>query len=224
MGDTVRNLSWVRAVVNRRIYLIDYGLGGNLGSIKVALKRVSKCVEVISKPIQEPEKEALVILPGVGNFSAVIKSLERSGLSGWLGQVIKYEDADVLGICIGMHILFERSLEGDDVRGLGVLPGHVAMNKRIEKIEKYPLNVGWKKVQFCENSRFRKRSGQSSEFYFDHKYSVECESRLVAGKQCDQQFNIAALVECENIIGVQFHPEISGRAGHNFFKSVIDVS
>ncbi len=200
------------------VSIVDYGVG-NIYSIKNALANIGFSSNVVSLPedIQRSEK---LILPGVGAFPHAINKLKSVGISDALAAHVK-SGKPLLGICLGMQLLFDESDEFGNSRGLGFLRGKAM---KFLGSENYCVpQIQWNRVESTSDSKLL--DGVSSEFfYFLHSFYVDApESTSVCygvTDYADQRY--VSLVEKENVIGVQFHPERSGLAGlrllDNFMK------
>ena len=183
--------------------VVDYGVG-NLFSMSNALRKAGLRVEVVEEPRVLQDADALV-LPGVGNFGAAAANLESFREALWAAVD---EGKPLLGSCLGMQLLFERSEEshGD---GLGILPGDV---KRFMGDVKTP-HMGWNTVTSKRDSLLLDGVKPGSYFYFVHSYYPKpADPRdTLATTSYDVEF--ASIVERGNVYGTQFHPEKSGEAG-----------
>lgn len=184
---------------------------GNLFSIKSAIEEIGVKPIFLKNPVEVFNYP--LILPGVGNFSHVIQEIRSRNFDEFIFEKIK-KGISLLGICVGMQILFGKSEEGNE-SGLDILKGRV---QRI-KADRLP-HIGWNKIEILENSRILKGL-KNKYFYFLHSYKCVPESGI---KTSDVFYyeRFTASVESENIYGVQFHPEKSGKEGllilKNFFK------
>ena len=189
--------------------IIDYGNGNTKSLIRSFEYFNTKSVIVDTpKKIKKCDK---FVLPGVGNFSYSIKHLIRSNLFDEI-KLIHQKENFLFGICLGMQVLFEQSEESRSVRGLGIIPGKVVkMNNFKKKIDLIP-HIGWNKITQSKKSKFGNLLKQKN-FYFSHSYICEPTSDLnnsffkYGGK------SQVASINYKNIIGTQFHPEISGLSG-----------
>ena len=198
------------------IAIVDYGVG-NLFSLKSSLAYVGADTIVTSDPqvLRESEK---IILPGVGAFKDASDKLFASGLAD-----IVIEEANkgkpLLGICLGMQMLFEKSFEYGETKGLGLLKGEIRpLSNVVDKELKIP-HIGWNALKFTENkSPLFKYINEGDCVYFVHSfYATGCDDSLIATAEysCD----ITAAVGKGNIYGCQFHPEKSGNVGLNILRA-----
>lgn len=183
--------------------VIDYGVG-NLFSMSNALRKAGLRVEVAEEPSTLSGSDA-VVLPGVGNFGAAAANLEpfREALKATVG-----EGTPLLGSCLGMQLLFERSEESPG-SGLGLLPGEV---KRFVGEMKMP-HMGWNTVEPKRGSPLLDGVKPGSYFYFVHSYYPEPADPRDTLASTSYGGTFASIVERGSVYGTQFHPEKSGEAG-----------
>ncbi|MBO5745736.1 MAG: imidazole glycerol phosphate synthase subunit HisH [Clostridia bacterium] len=197
------------------IAVIDYGVG-NLFSLCSSLKYVGADVVVTGDPevIKTADK---IILPGVGAFEDARKKLAANGLD----ELIKQRAAagvPLLGICLGMQMLFEESHEYGVHKGLGLIKGRViAMKGKIPETLDVP-HMGWNALKFHNPSPLFKYITEGDCVYFVHSYYADgCEQSLIASSEYG--IPITAAVQNGNVYGCQFHPEKSGNVGLNILKA-----
>lgn len=188
------------------VTLIDYG-AGNLRSLRAAFERLGAAVRRTGDPDEVRSADRLV-LPGVGAAAPAMASLERSGIA----DALRTSTAPLLGVCLGMQLLFERSDEGS-VDCLGVLPGRVV---RIDWADQVP-HMGWNDVVPANGAGAR---GLPAVCYFAHSYAVSASdpahvvaSTDIAGRE------VPALVARGAVTGMQFHPEKSGPSGRALLEA-----
>lgn len=161
-------------------------------------------------------KGDLLVLPGVGAFGEVMKKLRSNRNTELLTDAVQSQSVCFLGICIGMQIIFEKSYEFGEAKGLGWLPGYVAPISILSDEIKLP-HVGWNTIKAVGNGFL---SGENQEsFYFLNSNCVNCDSEFVAAHFDYGASNVAA-VQYKNIFGVQFHPEKSSKAGLRVLNEV----
>jgi glutamine amidotransferase len=184
------------------IAIADYGMG-NRRSVQTALAHVG-AESAVTADHDEIRAADAVILPGVGAFPEAMRNLERTGL----GAVIAQLTQPLLGICLGLQLLFESSTEHEGARGLGVLPGTVT---RLES-PRLP-HIGWNLVRFERPSALTEGLPEAAAFY--HVHSFACRpaepADVVGTSEYGERF--ASVVERGNVMAVQFHPEKSSRDG-----------
>jgi glutamine amidotransferase len=198
-----------------RIAIFDYG-ASNLFSLKSALERNgAESVEIIYD-LEHLERFDGLVLPGVGNFDPAIRSIEGSAKE--LHKAIE-SGMPVIGICLGMEMLFNRSEEGM-LDGLKILDGDVVMLPK-NKV-KIP-HMGWNNLQIKGKARFLKGVPDGSWVYFVHSYRAAPKSRKIVVATADYGGTVAAVIEKNNLIGVQFHPEKSGDIGAVMIRNFIEI-
>jgi len=187
------------------VAVLDYGVG-NLHSAAKALDRAGAEVRVVPTVAAAAGAAGLVV-PGVGAYGACLRGLASAGgaaaVAGWLEG-----GRPLLGICVGMQLLFEASEEGPVGDGVGVVPGKI---RHLTGQVKIP-HIGWDEVTIGPGSRLFAGLGDGTRFYFVHSYAPEPDGEAIAAV-CDYGGRFAAAVEHGNLFGTQFHPEKSGRAG-----------
>ena len=201
------------------IVIIDYGVG-NLFSLASSLSYfgLESCVSSDKTVIANARK---LILPGVGAFYDAAKLLADSGLDITVKNEVK-KGKPLLGVCLGMQLLFERGLEYGDHAGLGLLKGIVSpLAPDIPNNLKIP-QMGWNSLNIKADSPILKYMHEGEYFYFVHSYYAKgCADSLLASTEYGT--NVPAIVGRDNIYGCQFHPEKSGRAGLNILKAFSEI-
>ena len=196
--------------------IVDSGVA-NLASVSAALQRLGVAADVSAEP-ERIRGAAPVILPGVGAAASAMKQLRQKSLVDLLRGLTQ----PVLGICLGMQILFERSHEGagDPVECLGVLPGDVTL-LRASPATPVP-HMGWNQL-FVRNPEHALLRGieDGAYVYFVHSYAVPVGEIALTTTEYAQTF--ASTVGCGNFLGCQFHPERSGAVGARMLKNFLDL-
>ncbi len=188
------------------IVVIDYGMG-NLGNVRRAFEHLSHEVRLTSDP-SEISSANRVVLPGVGAFGEAVRRIDELGLREPLLRHIA-SGKPMLGICLGMQLLFHQSEEDPRAKGLGVLKGNV---KRFGAGLKIP-HIGWNAVRSVGSSSFFSMDDAPARFYFVHSYYVGDTPWRVGVTEHGVEFTSA--VQEGNIVGFQFHPEKSQEEGLN---------
>lgn len=207
------------------IGIIDYGLG-NISAFKNIYKKLDIPTLVINSEEQIDDKVDRFILPGVGSFDWAINLLNNSGLRDKLEYMVLKRKYPILGVCVGMQLLFDSSEEGD-AKGLGWIPGEVRkLNAEAgEMIIRLP-HMGWNKIQANSDAVLFDGINSDAEFYFLHSYSVvpKDEAATIACTEYHNKFTSS--VQSANVFGTQFHPEKSHANGirvlANFSRLKID--
>lgn len=192
------------------IAIVDYGVG-NLFSLSLSLAYVGAdvCVTGDREKIKRAEK---IILPGVGAFGDAIKKLRAACLDEVLVSEAK-KGKPILGICLGMQLLFDKSFEYGEHTGLGLIKGEIRpIADKIEKNLKVP-HIGWNSLEFTEKkSELFKYIHDGDFVYFVHSYyAADCEESVIANAEYGAK--LTAAVQNGNVYGCQFHPEKSGKTG-----------
>ncbi len=191
--------------------IVDSG-GANIASVRFALERIGVRSELTADPavIRAAER---VILPGVGSAVEGMKRLEARGLV----DCVRGLTQPVLGICLGMQLLFEHSAEGP-TRTLGLIPGTVALLPESPGIT--VPHMGWNTILTGRNPGLLDGIGPDARFYFVHSYAAPVNAFTVAS--CEHGTSFTAIVQRGNFSGVQFHPERSGPAGARLLRNFVE--
>lgn len=196
--------------------LIDYG-AGNLYSVEKALTAVGADVKVTSNT-EDLKRAKKIILPGVGAFGDCMKNLESTGLIPTILEEVA-AGKFLLGICVGLQILFEESEESPNVKGLGIFKGKV---KKISAENLKVPHMGWNSVEI-KNSKIFSGVENKSYFYFVHSFHAIPDDKNLVTVSTDYGEKITAAVEHKNIFAVQFHPEKSGDVGLKVLKNFLSL-
>ncbi len=198
----------------RKVTVVDYRTS-NLLSITKALQKVGALVELTNQPERIIDAEKLV-LPGVGAFGAAIRNMDSLGIKE---SIIEYGKSGkpMIGICLGMQLLFTVSFELGVNNGLNLIPGDVVAFDSSVKVP----HMGWNKVEFTRSSRLFRDLEGGQYAYFVHSYYAKPDNGYISGVT-EYGVHFPAIVERENIFGIQFHPEKSQNFGlkilENFLK------
>ena len=201
------------------IVIIDYDCG-NLFSLVSSFRSIGADASVSSDPDVIRRADSLV-LPGVGAFRDAAEKLAKTGI----GDAVKSAASagtPLLGICLGMQMLFEKSFEYGEYEGLGLIPGEVVpMEGKIDPELKIP-QIGWNALDFAKETLLFSRISNGDHVYFVHSYfASECDDYITA--TTEYSIPITASVQKDNVFGCQFHPEKSGDVGLNILKSFCDI-
>lgn len=198
------------------IAIIDYGMG-NLHSVSKAIERLGYEAMTTDQPEQILAADA-VILPGVGAYGDAMQHLNETGL-GEVAKQVAASGKPMLGICLGMQLLFETSEEYGEHEGLGLLKGKVV---RFQGEFKIP-HMGWNKLKFLQPSPIF-NGLEEGHVYFVHSYHaqvVDQQNLLATG---DYYGPVTAIVGKDNVYGMQFHPEKSGALGMELLRNFLELS
>lgn len=202
------------------IAIADYGVG-NLFSLHSSFGAIGYDT-VVTSNVEEVRRADKIILPGVGAFGDAAKKLRESGLF----DVIKEEALSgkpLLGICLGMQMLLEKSFEYGEHEGLGLIKGEIRpISNVIPKDYKIP-HIGWNALDFKDKTSPLFRYIKDGDFvYFVHSYyGAHCEENVIATSEYGA--NLTAAVAKDNIFGCQFHPEKSGKVGLDILRAFCDM-
>ncbi|MBR2861381.1 MAG: imidazole glycerol phosphate synthase subunit HisH [Clostridia bacterium] len=196
------------------IAIIDYGVG-NLFSLQSSFNAIG-AEAIVTKDKTVIENAEKLILPGVGAFEDAAKKLRESGL----GEVLKNEvqkGKTVMGICLGMQLLFDKSYEFGVHEGLGLIPGNIVpFADKIDSSFQIP-QIGWNNLKLYDGSTIFKNINDGDFVYFVHSYYAECDKKYVLATS-DYGIEFTAAVGRDNVFGCQFHPEKSGEVGLNILR------
>ncbi len=197
------------------IAIIDYG-AGNLFSVQNALNYL-EIPNIVTKNAEDLRKADKLILPGVGAFPDAMRMLSETGLI----EVIKEEvqKKPLLGICLGMQMLFEKGYEFGETDGLGFIKGTVELMTPPDLV--IP-QIGWNKLEMNEECKILEGLSDDSYVYFVHSYAAVCDSKNVAA-YTDYGGKVPACVFSGNVYGCQFHPEKSGETGLRILKNFAEM-
>lgn len=192
--------------------IIDYG-AGNIFSVKNALDYLGIESRLVSDK-ESIEAADSLILPGVGAFPAAMKMLGSAGLVDIIKEQAKKKP--LLGICLGMQMLFEKSYEFEECDGLGLIGGSV---KKMEATDLIIPHMGWNKLEKLNDCPLLSGIGYDEYVYFVHSYKAECDDRNIAAYS-EYGGRVPALVtDGKFVFGAQFHPEKSGETGLKILRS-----
>lgn len=196
------------------IAIIDYGMG-NLASVQNAFLKVGYPTIITSHP-EEILQADKVVLPGVGAFGDAIDNLRRRGIDQTIYEIVARQ-TPLLGICLGLQLLFSESEENGLHQGLGIIPGRV-QRFRLPADFKVP-QIGWNSIETEPASRMLAGIPSGSYFYFVHSYYVVPEDETVVAARTDYGVNFVSAIEKSSIMAAQFHPEKSSRLGLHILKN-----
>ena len=202
------------------IAILDYGVG-NLFSLRCSFEKIGAEIIVTRDPEQVRKADKL-ILPGVGAFEDAARKLRESGLDTVLKDEVR-NGKPLLGICLGMQMLFEKSYEYGEHEGLGLLKGSVVgMNGKLPTELQIP-HIGWNSlhIQQTDCPLFRYINNNDCVYFVHSYYAVDCDDSLAASTEYG--IELTAAVAKGNIFGCQFHPEKSGHVGLNILRAFCEM-
>jgi imidazole glycerol phosphate synthase, glutamine amidotransferase subunit len=205
------------------ISIVDYGVG-NLFSLVSSLSALGLEAEVTSSP-EKLRCADKIILPGVGAFGDAIKKLSDAALTDVVTDEAK-AGKPLLGICLGMQLLFEKSYEFGEHRGLGLIPGEVCDMRPELRTHGFDYKVpqmGWNKLDIKQpRSALMKYSRQGDFVYYVHSYRAKTPPDYIVASS-EYGIDVAGAVQNQNVYGTQFHPEKSGEAGLRILKAFSEI-
>lgn len=199
-----------------KVTIIDYG-AGNVPSVERALQRLGAESQRTASPDCISKADAL-LLPGVGHYAALARSLDEHKMRAPLIAAIQ-SGVPFLGICLGLQVLYEGSEEAEQLRGLHLLPGRVGALPSNVKLP----HMGWNQVVTRHDSRLLAGISPGAYFYFAHSYAA-LDSSDAAAATCSYGAEFAAVIEQKNIFAVQFHPEKSGGPGARVLENFLRLA
>jgi len=198
------------------VTIVDYGMG-NVRSLSSALKYLGVQSVVISRNQEVIASADRLVLPGVGSFSEAMSNIENYNIKESIINAVVNNRIPILGVCLGMQLLCEKSDEGRQTKGFGLVPG------KITKFEgcgiKVP-HIGFNQVNQSKKSKLFKGLKPLSDFYFIHSYKLHCD-KDINQSLCNYGGEFIASYEIDNIAGVQFHPELSQTNGLKLLKNFV---
>lgn len=194
------------------ILIFDYG-AGNLFSLKSAVEKFYDDVKVVSKL---EERFDGLILPGVGNFDPAMRSIRK--YKKVIDEAVR-SDTPILGICLGMEMLFNKSQEGR-LKGLSILDGEVTI---LPKSKVKIPHMGWNNLKIDKRSKLLKGLKDNAWFYFVHSYRVKPKDKHIIVGEAEYGIKIPAVIEHNYLFGTQFHPEKSGDNGEVILKNFVEL-
>jgi len=201
------------------IAIVDYGMG-NIHSVKKALESMGAQTIVTDNP-KDLSRAEKIVFPGVGSFGDAVVELKKRSLDTAIKKQVE-SGKIFLGICLGMQVLFEKSMESHKAAGLGLLKGSVDKFEASQKL-KVP-HMGWNQITKTSNDcRLLKDMPDNSYVYFCHSYYVNPADKKIIAASCDYGDNFAAVVWKDNLYGLQFHPEKSQAAGLKIVKNFVEM-
>ncbi len=201
------------------IAIVDYGVG-NLFSLISSFKKIGADIKVTADPDVISKADG-IILPGVGAFDDAARKLHDSGLDKVIISEVQ-KGKKLMGICLGMQMLFEKSFEYGEHKGLGLLKGSIVpMKDSIPANLKIP-HIGWNALHFTRDSNLFKYINPNDCVYFVHSfYATDCDDSVIATAEYGKE--LTAAVQKDNIMGCQFHPEKSGEVGLNILRAFCEM-
>ena len=201
------------------IAIIDYD-AGNIKSVEKAVIKLGY-VFVITRDREVLKNADKLILPGVGAFKDAMDKLNEYGLSDVIKELVTDEGKPLLGICLGLQLLFESSEENPGVEGLGLLKGKIV--RLPEGDDRKIPHMGWNSLEFPKKSILFNKVVKGSYVYFVHSYYLKAEDEKIVAATCEYGTTVHAAVEWGNIYATQFHPEKSSSVGLRILKNFLEA-
>lgn len=195
--------------------IIDYGMG-NLASVQKAFEKLNVNVKISSNK-EDIKSAKSLILPGVGAFRDAINLLDESGLSTCIKEEVE-KGKYIIGICLGMQLLYDKGYENGEYDGLGFIKGSI---KYLDVNLKVP-HMGWNNLKFNKQDPILKYIKEDEYVYFVHSYYAQSDnSEMISYAEYEKK--VPAIVRKDNVYGIQFHPEKSGETGLNILKAYKEI-
>ena len=199
-----------------KIAIFDFGAGNLFNLHQSLLGNGAHSVDII-RSLRELENYDGLVLPGVGNFDSAISSMQKD--SALMNAAVD-KDVPILGICLGLEMLFDRSEEGI-LEGLKILDGDVLM---LPKIKVKVPHIGWNNLRIVNTgSNLLKGIPQDSWVYFVHSYHIEPQDDKIIAAVTEYGSKLPVVIERSNLFGTQFHPEKSGKIGAQIMKNFVNI-
>lgn len=200
--------------------IIDYGMG-NLLSVQRAFEKCGSDAVIIDNPLELRDAERIV-LPGVGAFPDAMDNLRKNGWIEELNRAVLEKETSILGICLGMQLLADKGYEVRECDGLGYIPGEIIRFTQTQEKERIP-HVGWNEILKREDSPLFDGIADGTNYYFVHSYHfrVANEENIATVTPYCGEF-VSSVIK-DNIVGTQFHPEKSQKAGFKLIKNFLSM-
>lgn len=200
--------------------IIDYGMG-NLLSVQRAFEKCGSDAVIIDNPLELRDAERIV-LPGVGAFPDAMDNLRKNGWIEELNRAVLEKETPILGICLGMQLLADKGYEVRECDGLGYIPGEIIRFTQTQEKERIP-HVGWNEILKREDSPLFDGIADGTNYYFVHSYHfrVANEENIATVTPYCGEF-VSSVIK-DNIVGTQFHPEKSQKAGVKLIKNFLSM-
>ena len=201
------------------VAIVDYGVG-NLFSLRSSLEAIGAEV-VVTSDADVLARADQIILPGVGAFEDAARKLRESGLAHAI-RALAAQGKPLMGICLGMQMLFEKSFEYGEHEGLGLIPGNVRPIADVIPAGYKIPHIGWNALHFVGENPLFSYIKEGDCVYFVHSYyAADCEDSIIATAEYGPE--LTAAVARGNVLGCQFHPEKSGNVGLNILKAFVEM-
>lgn len=200
--------------------IIDYGMG-NLLSVQRAFEKCGSDAVIIDNPLELRDAERIV-LPGVGAFPDAMDNLRKNGWIEELNRAVLEKETPILGICLGMQLLADKGYEVRECDGLGYIPGEIIRFTQTQEKERIP-HVGWNEILKREDSPLFDGIADGTNYYFVHSYHFRVANEENIATVTPYCGEFVSSVMKDNIVGTQFHPEKSQKAGFKLIKNFLSM-
>lgn len=204
----------------RKVVIIDYGLC-NLDSVARATEECGGAPFITNRP-EDLRTGDRVIIPGVGAFGKAMENLRRTGMDEAIRECRTRRQLPILGICLGMQLLADSSEEGGQHAGLGLIHGKVVRLQRQSPAERVP-HVGWNEIEIISPHPLLKDLASGTNFYFVHSYHFVCADPQHTAARTPYGGGFTSVIADGDVMGVQFHPEKSQKAGFALLRNFLTV-
>ena len=202
------------------VLIIDYQMC-NLGSVRRAFEECGAEVIVSSDPL-DLKIATHIVLPGVGAFANGMNNLKKLGWVDAIKQAVLDDRIPILGICLGMQLLADKGFEKGETEGLCLIPGDIIRLEPKNNKERIP-HIGWNEIHYNQQSSIFQDINNDSDFYFVHSFHFNPKNKKDVIATTPYCGGFISAVQNENIIGVQFHPEKSSRAGLQLIQNFLNL-
>ena len=206
--------------MSNKVLVLDYGMG-NIFSVTKKLNRL-KIDSVVSSSQDEILSADKIILPGVGHFGKAMENLKKLNLIDVLNHEVLIKKKPILGICLGMQLMANKSEEGN-VEGLGWIDADVVKFRINDKLKYKVPHTGWNQISISKESKLMHNIPNFSEIYFVHSYHFKTNNPVDILNETEYENRFVSAIEKENIYGVQYHPEKSHDIGELLLKNFVSL-
>lgn len=192
------------------IGIVNYGMG-NLASVKNAFDYLKESASIVSDP-SELQRGDRIVLPGVGAFGMAAENLRQTGFADVIREMVLVKQVPILGLCLGMQLLFDGSSEHGEHRGLGIIEGNVRFLG--DAVPELPVpHMGWNDVTHTQSATLFRGVASPASYYFVHSYYCDAVNAGDVAGSTEYGITFPSSIERGNVFGCQFHPEKSQKSG-----------
>lgn len=202
-----------------KISIIDLGIN-NVASLKRTIIDIfqNANIEILNTGDSNRSTADILLLPGVGNFGVASRALKATKLLEYV-RIFSESGRGIIGICLGMQLLLEGSDESRESPGVGLIPGKAT---KLDVCNSRVPNTGWTTIELAKSDKLASVISRDSCFYFTHSYAAEVQDDFIRARSHHGNFLFPAIIEKENVTGIQFHPEKSGQEGRNLLRQILN--